>query len=59
MCRADFHDCAVMELTCVYESEHQFGFIYAILLCGATIQANDVIQLPLPLFSGGGIYVVR
>ena len=43
MCRADFHDCAVMELSCVDESEHQFGFIYAILLCGATIQANDVI----------------
>ena len=57
MCRADFHHCAVMELTCADESEHQFGFIYAILLCGATIQANDVIQLPLPPLCGGGICV--
>ena len=59
MCRADFHDCAVMELTCVDESELQFGFVHAILICGATIQVNDVMQIPLPLFSGGGIYVVR
>ena len=59
MCRADFHDCAVMELTCVEESERLFGFVHAILICSATIQVNDVMQIPLPLFSGGGIYVVR
>ena len=57
MCRADFHHCSVMELTCVEESERQFGFVHAILLCGDTIQVYDVIQLPLPPFSGGGICV--
>ena len=57
MCRADFHDCAVMELTCVGESERQFGFVHAILIYGATIQMNDDIQLLLPPFSGGGICV--
>ena len=59
MCRADFHDCAVMELTCVEESERQFGFVHAILICSATIQVNDVMQIPLPLFSGGGICVFK
>ena len=59
MCRADFHDCAVMELTCVGESERKFGFVLAILICGATIHVNDVMQIPLPPFSGGGICVFR
>ena len=45
MCRADFHHCAVMELTRMDESERQFGFVHAIpgiAIRIDTIQANDV-----------------
>ncbi len=39
--------CAVIELTCVDESEQQFGFvhtIHGIVLCIEAVQANDVIN---------------
>ena len=39
--------CAVIELTCVDESEQQFGFVYTIpgiVLCIEAVQANDVIN---------------
>ena len=38
--------CAVIELTCVDESEQQFGFVHTIpgiVLCIEAVQANDVI----------------
>ena len=57
MCRADFHHCAVMELMCVDEPERKFGFVLAILICGATFQVNDVKQFLLPPLCGGGICV--
>ena len=39
--------CAVIELTCVDESERQFGFVYTIpgiMILIEAIQANDVIN---------------
>jgi hypothetical protein len=51
--------CAVMELTCVDESKHQFGFIHAILLCGVIIQVDDVKQLLLLPLCGGEISVFK
>ena len=38
--------CAVIELTCVDESEQQFGFVHTIpgiVLCIEAVQVNDVI----------------
>lgn len=38
--------CAVIELTCVDESEQQFGFVHTIpiiMICIEAVQANDVI----------------
>ena len=40
-------ECAVIELTCVNESERQFGFVHTtpgIMILIATIQANEVIN---------------
>ena len=39
--------CAVIELTCVDESEQQFGFVHTIpgiVLCIEAVQTNDVIN---------------
>ena len=40
-------ECAVIELTCVGESERQFGFVHTIpiiMICIDVVQANDVIN---------------